>query len=113
PPLRERDADILVLAQHFLRQYAAAHGLSPKQVRRDAEAWLRGYGWPGNVRELSHLMERVTLCSPQGVITAATLEQLCLPRLSQAVRSAASPIGSEDAPRDEPARIRQALDQAG
>jgi transcriptional regulator with AAA-type ATPase domain len=61
PPLRERGADILALAQHFLHRYAAAHGLPPKQVSRDAEVWLRSYGWPGNVRELSHLMERVTL----------------------------------------------------
>src|SRR5262249_32800592 len=76
PPLRERGEDILVLAQHFLRQYAAAHGLLLKQVSRDAEVWLQGYGWPGNVRELSHLMERVTLLSAEAVVTAATLEQL-------------------------------------
>jgi DNA-binding NtrC family response regulator len=44
PPLRERGADILLLAQHFVRQYAAAHGLLPKQLSRDAEVWLRGYG---------------------------------------------------------------------
>ena len=113
PPLRERGADIVVLAQHFLHRYAAAHGLPPKQVSRDAEAWLRSYGWPGNVRELSHLMERVTLFSPQVVVNATTLEQLCLPRPLRAVRSEASPIGSEDAPLDEPARIRQALDQTG
>jgi len=42
PPLRERSEDILALAQHFVRQYAEAHGLPPKQVSRDAEAWLQG-----------------------------------------------------------------------
>jgi DNA-binding NtrC family response regulator len=105
--------DILVLAQHFLRQYAAAHGLPPKQLSRDAEAWLREYGWPGNVRELSHLLERVTLFSPQGIVTATTLEQLCLPRPLQAVRSEASPIESAEAPLDESARIHQALSQTG
>jgi transcriptional regulator with AAA-type ATPase domain len=52
PPLRERGEAILVLARHFVRQYAAAHGLLPKQLSRDAEVWLRGYGWSGNVREL-------------------------------------------------------------
>ena len=41
PPLRERGEDILVLAQHFVRQYAAAHGLLPKQLSRDAEVWLQ------------------------------------------------------------------------
>jgi DNA-binding NtrC family response regulator/class 3 adenylate cyclase len=113
PPLRERGEDILVLAQHFLRQYAAAHELPPKQVSREGEAWLRAYGWPGNVRELSHLMERVTLVSPQGVVTASTLEQLCLPRPLRVVRSEASPVGSAEAPLDESARMQQALSRTG
>jgi transcriptional regulator with PAS, ATPase and Fis domain len=40
PPLRARGEDILVLAQHFVRQYAA-HGLLPKQLSREAEVWLQ------------------------------------------------------------------------
>ena len=63
PPLRERGGDILLLAQHFLRRYGEVHGLVPKRLSCEAEAWLRGYSWPGNVRELSHLLERVTLLS--------------------------------------------------
>src|SRR5215813_3865781 len=59
PPLRERDADILLLAEEFLRSYAAAHGLAPKQLSEEARTWLSTYPWPGNVRELGHLMERV------------------------------------------------------
>lgn len=113
PPLRARGEDILVLAQHFVRQYAQAHGLLPKRLSRDAEAWLRGYGWPGNVRELSHLMERVTLLSRDTVVTAPTLEQLCLPRPLRVVPSGVPPVRSEAEPLDEPARIRQALDQTG
>src|SRR5262249_26918579 len=113
PPLRERGEDILVLAQHFVRQYAAAHGLLPKQVSRDAEVWLLGYGWPGNVRALSHLMERVTLLSREAVITASILEQLCLPRPLLAVRAEVPPVRDEAEPLDEPARIRQALGQTG
>jgi transcriptional regulator with AAA-type ATPase domain/class 3 adenylate cyclase/tetratricopeptide (TPR) repeat protein len=113
PPLRERGEDILVLAQHFVRQYAAAHGFRPKPLSRDAEAWLRGYNWPGNVRELSHLMERMTLFSTQVVVNAATLEQLCLPRPLHAVQSEAPPVRGEAEPVDEAARIRQALSQTG
>jgi DNA-binding NtrC family response regulator/class 3 adenylate cyclase len=113
PPLRERGEDILVLAQHFVRHYAQAHGLLPKQLSRDAEVWLRGYGWPGNVRELSHLMERVTLLSREAVITAPTLEQLCLPRPLRVVQSGVPPVRSEAEPLDEPARMRQALSQTG
>ena len=111
PPLRERGEDILVLAQHFVRQYAAAHGLLPKQLSRDAEVWLRGYDWSGNVRELSHLMERVTLLSTQVIVNAPTLEQLCLPRPFLAVRSGAPPVRGGAEPMDEPARMHQALSQ--
>jgi two-component system response regulator HydG len=58
PPLRERREDIRVLAQHFLRVYAAKNnrkldGLSDEAVRR-----LEAYAWPGNVRELENVIER-------------------------------------------------------
>jgi len=69
PLLCERGEDIELLAQHFLRHYAEAHGLLPKRLSRDTEAWLQGHGWPGNVRELSHLMERVTLLCPEAIVS--------------------------------------------
>jgi two-component system response regulator HydG len=58
PPLRERREDIPVLAQHFLRVYAAKNnrrldGLTDEALRR-----LEGYAWPGNVRELENVIER-------------------------------------------------------
>src|SRR5919109_731561 len=81
PPLRERREDIVVLARHFLAQYAAAHGLRPRRVSAAAEAWLRGYDWPGNVCELSHLMERITLFSQETIVAPDALAELCLPRL--------------------------------
>src|SRR5439155_19569533 len=78
PPLRERGEDMLVLAQEFLRHYAEAHRLIPKQLSPEAEAWLQRYAWPGNVRELSHLIERVTLLHPEVVLDAASIERLGL-----------------------------------
>jgi DNA-binding NtrC family response regulator/tetratricopeptide (TPR) repeat protein len=113
PPLRERGEDILILARHFVRQYAVAHGLPPKSLSRDAAAWLQDYGWPGNVRELSHLLERVTLLSTQAVVTAPILEQLCLPRPLHGVQAEAPPLHREVEPLDESARLRQALSQTG
>jgi DNA-binding NtrC family response regulator/predicted ATPase len=80
PPLRGRAEDILPMAEQFLRRYAEAHGVRPNRLSRAAEAWLRGYGWPGNVRELSHLLERVTLLSQEGIVSPSTLEPLCLPQ---------------------------------
>ena len=58
PPLRDRREDIPVLAQHFLRIYAAKNnrrldGLTDEAIKR-----LEGYGWPGNVRELENVIER-------------------------------------------------------
>jgi two-component system response regulator AtoC len=58
PPLRARGGDVLLLAQHMLRQYAAVFdkkvvGLSPAAAER-----LVAYDWPGNVRELGNCLER-------------------------------------------------------
>ena len=76
PPLRERGDDILDLTRHFLRHYGEVHGLRPKGLSRAAEAWLRRYDWPGNVRELSHLMERLTLLSPETQVAPESLERI-------------------------------------
>ena len=77
PPLRERGADVLVLAQALLERLAQAHGLVPKRLQTDAAQWLRQYTWPGNVRELGHLLERVTLLHTEDAIDAATLARWC------------------------------------
>ena len=112
PPVRERGDDILGLARHFLRRYGEVHGLPPKGLSRAAEAWLLRYDWPGNVRELSHLMERVTLLSPETMVAPESLERLCLPRLGTPQPPESAPIDGETDLLDEPTRIRQALVQA-
>ena len=111
PPLRDRSADLVLLAQQFLQQYAEAHRLPPKRLSRAAAEWLQRYDWPGNVRELSHLMERVTLLSPEIHITPQTLAQLCLPRVSAATSEAVAPAEAVDQPLDEVSQITQALQQ--
>jgi DNA-binding NtrC family response regulator/tetratricopeptide (TPR) repeat protein/class 3 adenylate cyclase len=113
PPLHKRGEDLRQLAQYFLHRYAEAHGLLPKRLSRDAEAWLQGYRWPGNVRELSHLMERVTLLRMEGVVSAPILEELCLPLPHRAARPGETPPRGDAAPPDEPTRIRQTLGQTG
>jgi NtrC-family two-component system response regulator AlgB len=64
PPLRERTADILPLAEHLLRFFARESGKHFFGFTREAEATLLRYPWPGNVRELRNTVER-------GVILAA------------------------------------------
>jgi two-component system NtrC family response regulator len=59
PPLRERGADVLLLARHFLRLQAAARGGAPPHLSPEAEEALLGHSWPGNVRELQNEMRRL------------------------------------------------------
>jgi len=61
PPLRERGDDIPLLADRFLREFAAHHRREPKEVSRDAMRLLRLYAWPGNIRQLRNLMERLVI----------------------------------------------------
>jgi len=109
PPLREREEDILQLASQFLQQYATGHGLPPKRLSQEAEAWLLRYPWPGNVRELSHLMERVTLLHREAIIDASILQRLSLPRPPAGVAQSPVPSANTADILDEPARIREAL----
>ena len=112
PPLRDRGVDLVCLAQQFLQQYAEAHRLPPKRLSRAAAAaWLQRYDWPGNVRELSHLMERVTLLSPEARLDSQTLERLCLPRVPAVTPAVVVPAEAEDQPLDEALRITHALRQ--
>ncbi|WP_101446319.1 sigma-54 dependent transcriptional regulator [Aquimarina sp. MAR_2010_214] len=63
PPLRERDNDILILADFYLKKFASKYGKPSLRINTTAEEKLMGYRWPGNVRELQHTIERaVILC---------------------------------------------------
>jgi DNA-binding NtrC family response regulator len=73
PPLRERLADIIPLAEHFLS--LAAEG-TPKRLTADAAARLLAHPWPGNVRELLNAMKRVATLVRRPVVTAADLDFL-------------------------------------
>ena len=58
PPLRERQGDILVLAEYFLNKYAEQNNRFPPKLTETDKARLAGYHWPGNVRELKNVVER-------------------------------------------------------
>jgi two-component system NtrC family response regulator len=74
PPLRERLADIVPLAEYFLA-LAAGTG-EPKRLSADAAACLLAHDWPGNVRELRNAMERVAALVRQPVVMATHLDFL-------------------------------------
>jgi DNA-binding NtrC family response regulator len=78
PPLREREGDITLLAEHFVRFYSAADGRPLKRLQPEAVEVLEDYGWPGNVRELENLMHRLVLMSDGAVIKVQDLPQSIL-----------------------------------
>jgi two-component system repressor protein LuxO len=76
PPLRERDDDVLLLARHFLVQYAKEEGKSFDDFAPDAVAALTRHAWPGNVRELQNVLRNVVLFNDGTVVSAAMLPRL-------------------------------------
>ncbi len=61
PALRERPADVPLLAQHFLQEVCEEVGKSVEGFTPEAIAAMQRYGWPGNVRELQNVVERAVL----------------------------------------------------
>jgi DNA-binding NtrC family response regulator len=78
PPLREREGDIALLVEHFVRLYCTANKKPAKQVQPDAMEILEQYSWPGNVRELENVVQRMVLMSDGAGITAHHLPQQLL-----------------------------------
>ena len=61
PALRQRTADIVPLARHFLAEHGGRSGRPGLLLAPGAEAALKAYGWPGNVRELENVMQRAVI----------------------------------------------------
>jgi two-component system, NtrC family, response regulator AtoC len=78
PSLRERTADIPVLAQRFLARYCASNGLplDGKAFSKDGVELLMQYHWPGNIRELESTVSRAALSSPDRLIRSSDIEFL-------------------------------------
>jgi DNA-binding NtrC family response regulator len=73
PPLRERNGDVPLLVEHFLRIYCAANKKPSKQLQPDVMHILEDYSWPGNVRELENVVQRMVVMNDVAVITAQHL----------------------------------------
>jgi DNA-binding NtrC family response regulator len=90
PPLRDRQEDVALLAEYFLRRVAtgadAALTLTPEAI--DA---LQRYGWPGNVRELENALERAAILTKGSAITLEALP-------ARITAPAPAPLVSERAP---------------
>ena len=73
PPLRERGADALLLADYFVKKYAALNNKKIERISTSAIDMLSAYHWPGNVRELENVMERAVLVAAGNVINGHDL----------------------------------------
>ncbi len=78
PPLREREGDITLLVDHFLRIYCASSKKPLKAVKPDVLEILEDYKWPGNVRELENVIQRLVVMVNSPVITLEHLPQQLL-----------------------------------
>jgi DNA-binding NtrC family response regulator len=103
PPLRERQEDIRLLAEHFLARYAARYRKPVVGLEPEALETLLAHPWPGNVRELDHTLERAVLLAQGGQVRSADL----------GLRSLAAPPRLEELPLEEVERvlIRKALER--
>ncbi|GAA0609773.1 sigma-54 dependent transcriptional regulator [Paenochrobactrum glaciei] len=68
PPLRERDDDVLILTQHFLKQLNERYKRNITGISEEVAQVFRNYPWPGNVRELENLLERIFILEDENEI---------------------------------------------
>jgi len=73
PPLRDRENDIVLLANHFLGVYNKKNGKQINGFAAEAVEALTSYAWPGNVRELENAIERAVVLSKDDIIAAQVL----------------------------------------
>jgi len=73
PPLRERQSDIILLAQHYLRVYTAKTNKQIKGISKEAIQALKVHSWPGNVRELKNVIERAVILEEDNELTLSSL----------------------------------------
>jgi DNA-binding NtrC family response regulator len=108
PPLRERQVDIPLLLDHYVRHFAERNGRTPPSFTSQALAVLCAYAWPGNIRELMNVVEWIVSRD-----VAAIIEPAHLPRDIVAAASAAPPDSPGPSPRDlsHPAKVEALLDR--
>ena len=73
PPLRHRDADVLLLARHFLTRFGLDYGIAVTGFTREAVEALGEYAWPGSVRELEDRIQRAVLLASPPYVTRSDL----------------------------------------
>jgi Nif-specific regulatory protein len=112
PPLRDRGDDVMLLAEHFLREFSRRAGRRVPKFSAAARKRLESHPWPGNVRELRNLMERLAYLSSGDRIEAEDLAFILSPA-STAPSLVAEGLPLTDATQDFQRKyIQQSIDRA-
>jgi len=72
PPLRDRDDDVIQLAEAFLNQFTHQSGLKVSGLTNKDIHYLKTYNWPGNIRELRNIIERTVITSTDGYLNLSS-----------------------------------------
>jgi DNA-binding NtrC family response regulator len=100
PPLRERGADVMLLARHFAEHYSRKLGKRVRGFDAEFTSFLEHHPWPGNVRELEHFIERAVIFADGEELTGRDLAEVApaLPmvRAAPAVQGIAQPLAIEE-----------------
>lgn len=97
PPLREREGDVITIANVLLQRYCRENHSKEKHFSHDAAHALEAYSWPGNIREMENKIKRAVILSDSNFVTSEELEiqsdhDKSMPLNLKAVREAAETI---------------------
>jgi PAS domain S-box-containing protein len=106
PPLREREGDILLLLEYFVKRYANRIGKNIRSIEKKTLELFQSYEWPGNIRELQNVVERSVILSSGEVFS---VDQSWLSKEST---QAASPVQSSQTVRGEVRGEREMIEAA-
>jgi DNA-binding NtrC family response regulator len=109
PPLRERGADILLLARHFLCIYAARHERRVGDLHAATIRLIESHPWPGNIRQLAHTMEAAVLLARGPLIRPEDLPRRIMQRTRGEPAGPAARYSFYGSPAEERNRIIGAL----
>jgi DNA-binding NtrC family response regulator len=115
PPLRVRQDDVSLLAQHFIETFSKEFKRPVHGMSRPAEAALKAYAWPGNVRELRNLVERAMLLCEGEMLQPSDFDSLHTARAQSHTGHAGFMLPAEGVNLEEVERslVVQALERAG
>ena len=119
PPLRERQADIPLLAEHFLEIFSSQFGKRFDRLSEEVLDLFMKYGWPGNIRELRHILEHACILSPGGEISlkhmrADLVEQMRASTPAPfAAPVAGEPVAAAPSRRADRQAVAEALERCG